>query len=64
MIFVDGAADDPRWIAAMARLVATKRVKKIEVAKIDSLPPAEVPDIRDLLLANGFKQGYKGPTLR
>ena len=37
----DGAADDPRWIVAMARLVATKRVKKIEVAKIDSLPPAD-----------------------
>ncbi len=55
---------DATWVRALAGLVSAKQVKRIEVAKIDGKSPAEVPEVRDLLLANGFKQGYKGPTLR
>ncbi len=57
-------ADDPAWVLALAGLVARKQIKRIEVTKVDGAPTAERPEIRDLLLANGFKQGYKGPTLR
>ncbi len=67
-LFGSGGADapgtDPSWVRALAGLVSAKRIKRIEVAKIDGKPPAEMPEVRDLLLANGFKQGYKGPTLR
>ncbi|MEZ5227613.1 MAG: hypothetical protein R2710_13335 [Acidimicrobiales bacterium] len=57
-------ANDGAWVQALAGLVARKQLKRIEITKVDGSPSAEHPAIRDLLLANGFKQGYKGPTLR
>ncbi len=57
-------ATDGAWVRALAGLVTRRQIKRIEVAKIDGEPTAERPDVRDLLLANGFKHGYKGPTLR
>ena len=56
--------DDPRWVGALAGLVHQRQLKKIEVQKINGVPPAEQPELRDLLTANGFAQGYKGPILR
>jgi ATP-dependent Lhr-like helicase len=64
IVLFPGASDDPAWITALAGLVTRRQLKRIEVTKIDGKPPAERPEIRDLLLANGFKPGYKGPTLR
>ncbi len=55
---------DPTWIPTLASLVHRKQVKKIEIQKINGVPPAEQPELRDLLTSNGFAQGYKGPTLR
>lgn len=60
----DGWGDDGSWVDALASLVRTKRLKKIEIHKINGLPPAEMPEARDLLIGNGFAQGYKGPILR
>jgi ATP-dependent Lhr-like helicase len=56
--------EDPSWVEALATLVRRRRVKKIEVQKIDGGPPSEHTEARDLLLEHGFKAGYKGPTLR
>ena len=59
-----GSLDDTSWVGALASLVAQRRVKKIEVQKINGQAPAEQTRARDLLLEGGFKQGYKGPTIR
>lgn len=59
-----GIDDDPSWVQELVTLVKTRRVKKIEVQKVDGVPTAERPEIRDTLLAGGFALGYKGPTLR
>ena len=55
---------DPTWVPVLASLVHHKQVKKIEIHKINGAPPAEQPELRELLTSNGFSQGYKGPTLR
>jgi hypothetical protein len=60
----EGALEDPSWIEGLASLLRSKRVKRIEIQKINGQPPAEQAEARDLLLANGFAPGYKGPVLR
>lgn len=59
-----GALEDPLWIEGLAQLARSKRVKRIEIQKIDGKAPAEFVEARDLLLSNGFAPGYKGPVLR
>ena len=56
--------EDLSWVPTLASLVHRKQLKKIEIQKINGVPPAEQPALRDALTANGFSQGYKGPTLR
>ncbi len=56
-------AADLRWIAALRSALASGRVRKVELARIDAVPAAEHP-LHDMLLENGFTPGYKGPTLR
>lgn len=58
------ADDDASWVSSLVSLVHGKRIKRIEIQKINGKPPAEMPAVRDLLTANGFAQGYKGPVLR
>ncbi len=60
----DGWEGDPSWVEALASLVRQKRVKRIEIQKINGQPPAELPAARELLTSNGFAEGYKGPVLR
>ena len=60
----EGAEDDPRWVEGLASLVAGKRTRTIEIQKINGQPVNELPQLRDLLVANGFHPGYRGPTLR
>ncbi len=60
----EGWDTDGSWVDALASLVRTKRLNKIEIHKINGMPPAEMPDARDLLTSHGFAQGYKGPILR
>ena len=60
----DGVEDDPGWVQELVGLVKRRRVKVIEVQKVNGQPTAESPAVRDMLLAGGFSLGYKGPTLR
>ena len=57
------ANTDLRWIDALRNALATGRLTRVELARIDAAPAAEHP-MHDTLLANGFTPGYRGPTLR
>ena len=54
---------DLRWITALRSALASGRIRKVELARIDAVPAADHP-LHETLLANGFTPGYKGPTLR
>ena len=60
----EGIEDDQCWVQELVALVKTRRIKGIEAQKVNGVPTAESPVIRDMLLAGGFSLGYKGPTLR
>ncbi|MEM7275362.1 MAG: crosslink repair DNA glycosylase YcaQ family protein [Actinomycetota bacterium] len=60
----DGALDDPDWVRALSGLVIDRRVRSLEIQKVDGAPISERPEVTELLLAGGFKPGYKGPTFR
>ncbi len=64
IVTFEGIDDDHEWVQEVAALVKTRRVKQIEVQKVDGAPTAERPEVRDALLGGGFSLGYKGPTLR
>jgi len=64
LVVFPGGEGDADWVPTLASLVHNKQLKKIEIQKINGVPPAEQPELRDLLTSNGFSQGYKGPTLR
>jgi ATP-dependent helicase Lhr and Lhr-like helicase len=64
LVTFPGAADDHGWVPALGELVTRRRLRSIEIVKVDGAPTAERPEIRDLLLATGFRPGYKGPVLR
>jgi ATP-dependent Lhr-like helicase len=61
------AADDPEIAETAARalhaLVEDRRVRELVITKVDGLPIAESP-FRDLLVAAGFGQGYRGLVLK
>jgi ATP-dependent Lhr-like helicase len=61
------AADDPEVAEVAARalrtLVEDHRVRELVITKVDGLPIAESP-FRDLLVAAGFGQGYRGLVLK
>jgi ATP-dependent Lhr-like helicase len=59
-----GAADDPSWVPELTELVRSRRVKSLEIQKVNSDPVTAHPEIQELLLGGGFKPGYKGPTFR
>ncbi|MCP3938676.1 MAG: DEAD/DEAH box helicase [Actinomycetia bacterium] len=51
------------WIAPLRSLVDSGRVNGLQIAKIDGEPSHGHP-IADMLLADEFSAGYKGPTYR
>ncbi|WP_419944073.1 Lhr family helicase [Candidatus Poriferisodalis sp.] len=57
------AAADLRWIDALRDGLASGRLAKVELGRIDSTDAAE-QTMHDLLIENGFTSGYRGPTLR
>jgi ATP-dependent Lhr-like helicase len=56
------AADHPQWAEGLASLVRTGRVRKLEITKIDGVPPIE-SDAAEALRSVGFVDGYRGLTL-
>ena len=64
LVAFEGASEDGAWVTALRHLVENRRVRAIEVQKINGQPATEHPDLVELLLAGGFKPGYKGPTFR
>ena len=51
------------WIDPLRALVDTRRLKSLEVAKIDG-EPAHGSPLAQALIDAGFSAGYKGPTYR
>ncbi len=51
------------WIAPLMNLVKSRRLRSLEIAKIDGEPALGSP-IGDALISAGFSPGYKGPTFR
>jgi ATP-dependent Lhr-like helicase len=64
LVAFDGALDDSGWVAELTGLVVGRRVRSLDIQKVNGGPIADHPDLRDRLLAGGFKPGYKGPTFR
>jgi hypothetical protein len=58
------ALGEPRWIDALASLVASGQVRSLEIRRVDGDPAGEHPDVVEALLAGGFRSGYRGPILR
>lgn len=57
----DGPA--PRWVGALAELVRSGRLARLEIGKVDGEPLAAGP-LADAFAAEGFKSGYRGMVLR
>ncbi|MTV24280.1 DEAD/DEAH box helicase [Nitriliruptoraceae bacterium ZYF776] len=53
-----------RWLPALTGLVDRRRLRKLEIAKVDGLPAHEPPNWREAFLAAGFTAGYRGFTYR
>ncbi len=60
----EGAAEDRGWVGELIALVTSKRMRSLEIQKVNGQPASEHPEIQEALLAEGFKPGYKGPTYR
>ncbi len=58
------AVDGGKWVHALTSLVTEKRLRQIEISKVNGQPIAEHPKVRDILLRNGFKDGYRGVIFR
>ncbi len=57
-------AADSSWAAALAQLVTGRRVRSLEVRKVNGEPVAAHPDVVAALTTAGFTEGYRGYTLR
>ena len=56
-------APDAGWVDALVTLVRSGRRSSIEVTKVDGAPVRETP-AADLLRAGGFRESYRGLSLR
>jgi len=65
VVLFPAAADDHRWVGALAGLVDSGRFRALELRLIDGVAVNESPaEVRALLEAAGFRPGYKGWTRR
>ncbi|MFN8039587.1 MAG: DEAD/DEAH box helicase [Acidimicrobiales bacterium] len=55
--------DHPHWAEGLRTLVASGRLRRIELAKVDGAPVGESP-VAEHLRAAGFVDGYRGLVLR
>ena len=59
------AADDHRWVDALADLVERGRFRSLELRTVDGASVNEgPPEVRSALEQAGFQQAYKGWTRR
>lgn len=58
-----GATDRPEWVGALADLVRSGRVKRLEITTVDGSPVGESV-WADALRGAGFLEGYRGLILR
>ena len=59
----DSTLEDPAWVGALIQLACSGRVSAIEIQKIDGEPALGHP-VSEMLVAYGFRPGFKGPTFR
>jgi len=57
------AADHPDWPSLLRTLVDARRVRQVELTRIDTVPVASSPLAADLRRC-GFRDGYRGLVLR
>ena len=62
LVVLPAAAHHPGWAAAVAGLVTSGRVRRLEIARIDGAPAAESPHA-EALRGAGFRDGYRGLVL-
>ncbi len=63
VVFEPGTSDFG-WVSSLTALVSSGRIRGLEIRTVNSAPTGESPEIRDALIAGGFKTGYRGPTFR
>ena len=61
MLTFEAALSSDRWIEPLVDLVRSKRIRTLEIAKINGVPWAE-SEMTETLVANGFVKAYKGLT--
>jgi ATP-dependent helicase Lhr and Lhr-like helicase len=60
----DHPAPPEVWVPALAQLVRSGRLRKLEIAKVDGVPVHDAPGWPARLEAAGFHPGYRGLLLR
>lgn len=60
----DRGLEDPGWVGELVALVTSKRIRSLEIQKVNGEPVTEHPEVQQALLAGGFRSGYRGPTYR
>ena len=63
LVTFPAAGDHPEWVAAVAGLVRSGRVRRLEITAVDGAPVAE-SSWADPLREAGFLDGYRGLILR
>jgi ATP-dependent helicase Lhr and Lhr-like helicase len=58
-----GAEDTSRWVSALRGLVDRRRLRKLEIVKVDGTPVHDTP-WAERLAEEGFTPGYRGLTYR
>jgi hypothetical protein len=58
------AAQRPGWAVALRTLVERRRLRQIEIARIDGDEVGSAPEVTAELRAAGFVDGYRGLVLR
>jgi ATP-dependent Lhr-like helicase len=61
VIFEESGSD---WVGELTGLVDRYQVRSLEIQKINGEAPSDHPERQQLLLAGGFRSGYRGLTYR
>ena len=64
LVTFEGSVGDTSWAPALAALVASRRVRSLEIRKIDGASVDPMSAVAATLLTAGFVEGYRGLSLR